>query len=375
MLTLPEGWRYQMPNEYIGAKAEVKAIGKEYTPIQEEVASQSANKVPFLAFGRVTQCLDLEHAGRLVVDSPAFPHGPMACDYVSPIGGGGYGFFALPGIGATVLVGSVPFSDPPTKYFWMGCLYATAQEQSDTLKTQPYYVGPHDPNGRQLSRTEVKDDDSGPTSDVVQATYGCPNSASTYGTNDLPDSYILKHPSGHVISMSDKRADVLVNEIKLKTAENKRIIMSDAPPAAGGECIQLVDENNNSIRITSQGNGKGIGDNSIIAEAKQDIDLISKEGFIGHTVSSESKGNIELANAGTGDITLDALQGKVRIDADTSITLAVGGSTITISKSGIDISSSNITINGNSGDVVVATKSLVNHKHIGNKGRPTSPPI
>ena len=197
----------------------------------------------------------------------------------------------------------------------------------------------------------------------------------TYGTNDLPDSYILKHPSGHLISMSDKRADVLVNEIKLKTAENKRIIMSDAPPAAGGECIQLVDENNNSIRITSQGNGKGIGDNSIISEAKQDIDLISKEGSIGHTVSTESKGNIELANAGTGDITLDALQGKVRIDADTSITLAVGGSTITISKSGIDISSSNITINGNSGDVVVATKSLVNHKHIGNKGKPTSPPI
>ena len=361
--------------DFLGPKSEVKAFGKEYTPIQEEIATQTADKTPFLAFGTVTQCLDIEHSGRLIVDSPAFAHGPMACDYVSPIGGGGYGFFALPGIGATVLVGSVPFNDPPTKYFWMGCLYAAGQEQSDTLRTQPYYVGQLDPNGKQLSRTEVKDDDSGPISDFVQTTYGVPNAANTYGTNDLPDSYVFKHPCGHVISMSDKRSDVLINEIKLKTAENKRLIMSDAPPAAGGECIQLVDENNNSIRITSQGDGKTIGDNSIIAEAKQDIDLISKEGFIGHTVSSESKGNIELSNAGTGDITLDALQGKVRIDADTSITLAVGGSTITISKSGIDISANKITINGNSGDVVVATKSLVNHKHIGNKGAPTSPPF
>lgn len=365
-----------MPNShYLGPKSEVRALGKDYTPIQEEIYAQTANKVPFLAFGKVTQCLDLEHAGRLVVDSPAFAHGPMQCDYVSPIGGGGYGFFALPGIGATVLVGSVPFSDPPTKYFWMGCLYAAGTEESDTLRTQPYIFGDLDPNGRQLSRTEVKDDDSGPISDGVRSTYGIPNSQSTYGTNDLPDSYVFKHPCGHVISMGDKRSDVLVNEIKLKTAENKRIILSDAPPAAGGECIHLVDENNNSIRITSQGDGKSIGDNSIITEAKQDIDLISKEGSIGHTVSDKSKGNIDLANAGTGDITLDAMQGKVFIDAQTSITLSVGASTIEITESGINISAPNISINGNSGDVVVFGTSLVGHYHIGNKGIPTSPSI
>tara|TARA_R110000824_G_scaffold9681_4_gene42985 strand:+ start:369 stop:1448 length:1080 start_codon:yes stop_codon:yes gene_type:complete len=359
----------------MGPKSEVKALGKDYTPIQEEVASQTANKIPFLAFGTVTQCLDLEHAGRLVVDSPAFAHGPMSCDYVSPVGGGGYGLFALPGIGATVLVGSVPFNDPPTKYFWMGCLYAAGQEQSDTVRTQPYYVGDLDPNGRQLPRTEVKTDGLGPTTDLVQSTYGVPDAGSIYGTNDLPDSYIFKHPCGHVISMSDKRADVLINEIKLKTAENKRIILSDAPPAAGGECIQLVDENENSIRITSQGDGKDIGDNSIIAESGQDIDLITKEGQLGLTVTDKSKKNIEISNAGTGDITLDALQGKIRIEADTSITLAVGGSTITITKTGIDISANIINVKGNAGDVLVATKSLVGHHHIGNKGVPTTTPI
>ena len=98
-----------------------------YTPEQAEVMDFSP-KVSFFALGTVTRCMDDEHAGRIEVDSPAFPEGPEQCDYLSPIGGAGYGFFAVPGIGATVLVGCVPYADPPNRYFWMGCLYAAGQE-------------------------------------------------------------------------------------------------------------------------------------------------------------------------------------------------------------------------------------------------------
>ena len=364
-------------------KSDVKTIGPEYTPIQEEISAQTASKVPFLCFGTVRKCLDSQHAGRLEVDCPAFPEGPQPCDYVSPVGGGDYGFFALPGIGATVLVGQAPFADPPTKYFWMGCLYTAGTDFQGDVKTQPYFKSKdHDPTGRQMTRSEVKDD--GRMDSELHSGYGCPNAVTTYGTNDLPDSFILKHPAGHSISLTDKKSDVTINEIKLKTAENKRVIMSDAPAESEGECIWLIDENKNQIRITSIGEeGSSYPDDSVVTKAGKNIEQISQEGSIENRVM-KGDGDIEIENQGTGDIVISAFNGKINLEAATNITLECGASLIELTPQGMTIKTPNINLLGTTGDVKANGISLVGHKHIDDIGGPipdglmpsiTSPPV
>jgi hypothetical protein len=365
-----------MPN----LDGELKKLGANYTPIQEEIAAQIATKNSFLAFGVVEECLDLERAGRLRVRSSAFPRGVEVCDYVSPVAGGDYGLFAMPGIGATVLVGQTPFHDPPTGYFWLGCLYAAGSESCDTQKTQPYHT---DESGKQLSRTVVKDDGSEVTN-VLKVSYGVPDEEQVYGTNNLPDSFVLKHPCGHALFMTDKKAaQNEVKEIKLKSAENKRLILSDGPPSQGGDHIILCDESNNQIRITSNSNPKlkDITDNSIYMQAKGQIDAKSMAGGVALTVGPESEDDIDIQNTGKGNINIKAY-GKggtsVHVQAPKeqgSIVLSCGESSIEINGDSITIKSPKVNIDGGLGDVNVNNISLTGHKHIGNVGAPVSLPF
>lgn len=94
----------------------------------------------------------------------------------------------------------------------------------------------------------------------------------------------------------------------------------------------------------------------------------------------------------------DEVDGKKILKAK-SLEVKVGGATVTISKSGavkvsspagitiaasgelkltgstITASAGTVNITGGGGDVVVAGKSLVNHTHTGNLGKPTTPPV
>ena len=350
-----------------GPSDEVRA-DQPRTPVQTQIAAETANKVTFLALGKVVSCEDEDKTGRLLVQSPAFPNGEEPCSYISPVGGAGYGFFALPGIGATVLVGSVPFSNPPNKYFWMGCLYEGGERQDD-MRTQPYYFGDKDPDGIQLTRVEVKES---ATSNITQGGSTNPDSQDCYGSNDLPDSFILKHPEGHTVSLTNKKTDVEISEIKLKSALNKRIWINDAPAESGGDNILLIDDAENQVRITKTGHGD-VTDNSIIASCKQNINLTSDSGDI--LLDTNEKGNINLSNLGDGGINLTTMNGEVTVSSPSKITLKCGSSTITITPAGIDISASVLNINGDTGDAIILGKSLVTHKHIGNHGAPTTPPL
>ena len=331
-----------------------------YTPAQAEVL-EFGPKISFLAFGTVRKCLDDEHSGRLLVDCPAFPDGDEPCDYVSPIGGAGYGFFAIPGIGATVLVGSVPYSDPPNKFFWMGCLYAPGQEVQQDMKTQPYYRGKKDEQFNQITRTEILEDGDNMLKET-ESTYGCPNAdhAEVYGSNDLPDSFILKHPGGHCISLTDKRADVEINEIKLKSAQNKRIVLSDARPDAGGERIQLIDENKNTICIRSEDPDNR---DSIYTYAQENIEVTSKKGKMEHLIQ-EGDRDFSIDNKGSGDITVEAHQGEVVVKSPTKIRFECGGSYIELTPNKIEIKTTQMDQRSGFGDVLVQGVSLRNHYHI-----------
>jgi hypothetical protein len=350
------------------AQSMLESMGEaiEITPVQSEVEATNIEEDSTLAFGTVTKTWDKSHAGRIDVESDAFPGETITCDYVSPVGGAGYGFFALPGIGATVLIGRVPWSNPPVRYFWMGCLYAAGQEQSPTLRSHPYKRG--EPS--QVSRNEVLDDGSTPDETPI-VSHGIPNEKAVYQDNNLPDSFVLKHPAGHYLSLTDKNTgERSINEIKLKTAENKVIRLSDAPPSDGGECIHLIDENKNQIKITS------LGDNpdSIVTEAGKNIETCSWEGSISQTVSPLSEGDIEIENMGYGDISVKAFDGHISLDAWKGITLTCGSSKIELTPTGININCTNINVIGGTGDVNVQGISHVGHLHLGNLAAPTSPP-
>ena len=338
------------------------------TPVQEEVAAEITRGEGFFALGTVVQTLDEQRAGRILVSSPAFPEGPQTCDYISPIAGAGYGFFAVPGIGATVLIGKTSFGDPPSQNFWLGCLYATGQRQIHGLKAQPYKFG--DPE--QYIKNEI-DDSADPIQMSPAVSYGVPNEQEVYRDNDLPDSFILKHPAGHSISLTDKHSpERQINEVKLKSAGNKRLILSDAPAAAGGENILLIDENENQIKITSTAETADKND-SIITESKGNIETTSKEGNSIHTIGADSAGDYSITNIGTGNIDISSNQGHITLLAATSITLTCGDSTITMTPEGINITAPEVNIDGvEAGDVLVQGISLRQHKHLGNLGAPTS---
>jgi len=335
------------------------------TAVQGEVTADRLANGCALAFGIVVDCEDPSKAGRIKVLSQLFGDKPVQCDYVSPIGGAGYGLVAVPGIGATVLVGNSPFSDPPCHAFWMGVLYAPGQEDSPSIRSQPY-------KNEIKSRSEVKDNGELPEGTV---SHGIPNMDEVYQDNNLPDSFVLKHPAGHSISLSEKCTNErTINEIKLKTAGNKRIIMSDAPPDAAGECIALCDENNNLIKITSLSEDNP---DSIVTEAGKNIETTSFDGNIEHTIGPRSSGNYTVQNVGTGDIQISSDQGNITLNAAKSITLKCGNSTITLTPNGIDIDAANLNITGTNGDVSVRGTTLRTHRHSDPDiyGGTTTPPV
>ena len=285
--------------------------------------------------------------------SQLFGDKPVPCDYVSPIGGAGYGLVAVPGIGATVLVGNSPFSDPPCNAFWMGVLYAPGQEQMPSIRSQPY-------ENKIIERTEVADDGSVAPEKIVS--HGIPNMNQVYQDNNLPESFVLKHPAGHAISLTHKvTSEREINEIKLKTAENKRIVMSDAPGNAAGDSILLIDENKNFIKISSDDDDNP---NSIVTEAKENIETTSFGGKIEHTISPKSTGDYSITNAGSGDVDISADQGHITLESAKSITLKCGGSSITLDPTSISIKAPVLTITGGTGDVSVRGTTLLTHVHV-----------
>ena len=259
----------------------------------------------------------------------------------------------MPGIGATVLVARVASDDPASQNLWFGCLYAAGQRELPDTKSQPYITG----DASQLPKNEVMDNGEDLPNDPT-VSYGVPNENDVYRDNDLPDSFVLKHPKGHSISLTDKNtSERKIDEIKLKTSGNKRLVMSDAPAPAGGENITLIDENSNQIRITSVGHDD-VPDDSIITQAGGDIMSTTKKGAVDHIISSESDKDFSIDNLGKGNVDITSHNGTMTLEADKQITLKCGSSTITLSKDKISLNSPTMTINASNGTLAFGTGSI-----------------
>jgi len=301
---------------------------------EESAQVESAPPAVEFDFGTVYSCEDPNSGGALVVVAPMFGDKPTKCDYVSPVAGANYGFFALPGIGATVLVGRITSKETPTRSFWMGCLYSTNTAASPSMRLQPYTK--NDQN--QLPRTEV--DDSGTPEQVTDTlSHGVPNQGSVYADNGLPDSWVFKHPCGHFIEMTQKRGSQrIVDEIKIKTAGGKKIIFDDA-----GDTITIIDENDNSIQITSEGDNK----DSIVSTCGGNYEVYSKTGKMEGIIGPDSAGDYTVDVVGKGSILLTAHEGVIKLASPKGITLQCGDSTIKLNPNGITIKGNLVSIEAN----------------------------
>jgi hypothetical protein len=322
-------------------------------------------KDPILFLGTVLNCKDADHAGKLLVDAKPFGDTPRWVHCTQPVAGAGYGMLAIPGIGATVVVAkNQVVSDPPCDYVWLGCVYVPVTVARD-VKSQPY-----DRNAADLTYDEVPDDGSDVSDDRFERSYGTPNTggvdSNTYHDNNVPDTFIIKHPSGHLIAMTCKHVPGKhIDEIKFKTHGNKRIILSDAAPADGGEKIHLIDENDNQIKILSNDT-----DNPDSCEGLfgKNIYWTSKEGEVHHFIEG-GKGDFTIENGGSGNVNIKVHKSHLKISTakntdivageevtitaqsriilrcgtstftmdPSKIQMIVGGTVVTISPTGVDV--------------------------------------
>jgi|ETNvirnome_6_100_1030635.scaffolds.fasta_scaffold00367_7 hypothetical protein len=307
---------------------------------------------PIIFLGTVVNAKDGDHAGKLYVKAKPFGSSPRWVHASQPCAGAGYGMLMTPGIGSTVVIAkNMCPDDPPCDYMWLGGVYVPTTVTSDS-KPQPYERGQKD-----LILDEIPDDGSAPDDTPVR-TYGVPTNGGSdsniYHDNNQPNSFIIKHPSQHLISMTEKHVDDKhIDEIKVKTHGNKRIILSDADSKDGGEIIHLVDENDNQVKIrSSAGNDEGAGPDSLEGYVGKNIHWTSNSGEVHHMISGGS-GDFAIEQAGSGDVKVDVHKAnckiktasnteinadkEVKITAGSKITMTVGASTFTMTPASIQM--------------------------------------
>ncbi len=334
--------------------------GTATTAAQREAAFGQTTQAPTFGFGIVKGCSDSEKGGQLMVLADIF--GPLAvpCAYVSPVGGGGAGFFALPGIGATVLCANIPSTNPPVQNVWMGCLYPEGSVIPESYVTQPYSK-----TEREVSKfytPEITPPRGKPTQLAVGA--GVPNQDVIYLDNNLPNSYVFQHPAGHSFRMTKKvTRHRNQNEIVVRSAMGKRLVLSDAPADKGGNSLQLLDENDNGLSIYTQSTAP-----TVKIETDGDIVQKTRVGDITSTISADAKdASIESTNAGINShIGVSSIgdSGTLNLTASKEIILQVGGSQIIMTENAITINATKLNITGGDGsDITLAKVPFVDHTH------------
>ena len=348
------------PSQESAALARAKQ-GASTTTAQREASFGETASAPTFGFGTVKGCGDSTKGGQLMIQADIF--GPLAvpCAYVSPVGGGGAGFFALPGIGATVLCANIPSTNPPVQNVWMGCLYPEGQVIPESYITQPYSK-----TEREVAKFYTPEEIP-PRGKPVGAAVGAgvPNQNVIYVDNNLPNSYVFQHPAGHSFRMTKKVTNQRdQNEIVMRSAMGKRLRLSDAPADKGGNSLQLLDENDNGISIYTQSTAP-----TVAIETEGNITQTSKQGDITSTIPVTAKdASIESTNASINShIGVSSIgdEGTLNLTASKEIILQVGGSQIVITETGITINADKVNVTGGDGsDIELASVPFVDHTHL-----------
>lgn len=193
---------------------------------------------------------------------------------------------------------------------------------------------------------------------------GVPNQDVIYLDNNLPNSYVFQHPAGHSFRMTKKvTRHRNQNEIVVRSAMGKRLVLSDAPADKGGNSLQLLDENDNGLSIYTQSTAP-----TVKIETDGDIVQKTRVGDITSTISADAKdASIESTNAGINShIGVSSIgdSGTLNLTASKEIILQVGGSQIKMTENAITINATKLNITGGDGsDITLASIPFVDHTH------------
>ena len=286
---------------------------------------------------RVQAATDTLHGGHLSVICDQV-HGAQAftCKMASPFGGAGYGLFAVPGAGASVLITEVQGEG----WVWFSCLFNLEVEAGGTATV----VDPKG-TGSEAQKSEAEDPYAKlgrEEGDPMQMTHGVPESFLAYAENNEPEQYIWKTPKGHKIIMSEKHTENCEEKhITIQSAGGKRIILDDAdarteigtepsmPTGQTGDRIIIADGDEweeeggpNRIWIQSTAGEEGVED-SIQVYARNSLFLEAREGNINMTVldSEVEDAHILITNLASGNLEMDIEEGDIAAAAKYRICL------------------------------------------------------
>lgn len=286
---------------------------------------------------RVQAATDTLHGGHLSVICDQV-HGAEAftCKMASPFGGAGYGLFAVPGAGASVLITEVQGEG----WVWFSCLFNLEVEAGGTATV----VDPKG-SGSEAQKSEAEDPYAKlgrEEGDPMQVTHGIPESFLAYQENNEPEQYIWKTPKGHKIVMFEKHTENCEEKhITIQSAGGKRIILDDAdarteigtepsmPTGQTGDRIIIADGDEweeeggpNRIWIQSTAGEEGVED-SIQVYARNSLFLEAREGNINMTVldSEVEDAHILITNLASGNLEMDIEEGDIAAAAKYRICL------------------------------------------------------
>jgi|TARA_R110002012_G_scaffold70362_3_gene181356 hypothetical protein len=331
------------------------------TAAQRESSFGKTSVRPTFGFGTVKACGDSEKSGQLLIQADIFGPLPVPCSYVSPVGGGGAGLFALPGIGATVLCANIPSTNPPVENVWIGCLYKDGQVVPDSFISQPYSKLDTEVARNYLS--EKQPPRGLPTGATVGA--GVPNQDVIYADNNLPNSYVFQHPAGHSLRMTKKVTPQRnQNEIVIRSAMGKRLVLNDAPASKGGNALQLLDADNNGISIYTETTAP-----TVAIETEGSIVQTSKQGDITSTIPATAKdAEVTTTNGSLNShIGFSSIgeNGTLNLTATKEIILQVGGTSLKLTDAGLTINAPKVNITGGEGsELSLAGIHFTTHNHV-----------
>jgi len=286
---------------------------------------------------RVVNSVDTLHGGHLnVICDQVHGEEEFTCKMATPFGGAGYGFFGVPGRGASVLITEVTGEG----WVWFACVYNLEVEKGGVATV----VDPKG-EGSEAQKHEAEDELAKlgrKEGDPMQMTHGVPESFLVYEDNNQPEQYIWKTPKGNKIIMSEKHTENSEEKhITIQSVGGKRIILDDGdarttigteptiPEGQTGDRIIIADGDEweeeggpNRIWIQSTAGEAGVED-SIQVYARNSLFLEAREGNINMTVldSEVEDAHILITNLASGNLEMDIEEGDIAAAAKYRICL------------------------------------------------------
>jgi GH24 family phage-related lysozyme (muramidase)/uncharacterized protein (DUF2345 family) len=235
----------------------------------------------------------------------------IVCDYVAPIGGSGYGMWAIPQPGAQVIVTFV--NGDPNRSVWLGCLYGVDQHASvpnapansegvsiqDRNLTQPAQYS--DPRAEcqavpsiTVTPPQRPINPADPELAVQQQASGVNLSAETrptgFSSNNSYLVYGMRTPAGSHLTLSDQQGAA---EVRLATFNGMQIILN----AQSGTITILGKQAHSRIELTQEGNVNVYGKGNLSLRAQGDINLHADQNVniqAGEKINMRSGGNTHM---------------------------------------------------------------------------------